>query len=113
MSQVYNETSVSPLDLIAIGEAIVIIDVRKPAARSSSGLEVPGSVWRHPFDAVNWAGAFKGRRVVVYCVHGHEVSRAVRGLLEDSGIEARLIEGGFEAWRAAGLPVVPVELSDG
>lgn len=112
MSQIDNETSVSPLDLVAEGEAIVIVDVRKPAARASSGLQIPGSIWRHPFDAVNWASAFEGRRVAVFCVHGHEVSRAVRGFLEDCGVEARLIEGGFEAWRSAGLSVAPVEPSD-
>jgi thiosulfate sulfurtransferase len=112
MSQIDNETSVSPLDLVADGEAIVIVDVRKPAARAGSGLQISGATWRHPFDAANWADAFRGRRVAVYCVHGHEVSRAVRGFLEDCGVKARLIEGGFEAWRDAGLPVEPVGMSD-
>jgi rhodanese-related sulfurtransferase len=45
-------------------------------------------------------------------VHGHEVSQAVRGFLADMGIEAMIVEGGFEAWRAADLPVAPVESAD-
>lgn len=90
----------------------LIIDVRKPMARLASGAIIPGSVWRHPFDALNWAGELRSGRVAVYCVHGHEVSQAVRGFLADKDIEAVIVEGGFEAWKAAGLPVAPVESVD-
>jgi len=112
MSQNHNQTSLSPVALVNLPDAWVVIDVRKPAARLASGSAIPGSVWRHPFNAVNWADEFRGGRVVVYCVHGHEVSQAVRGFLADMGIEAMIVEGGFEAWRAADLPVAPVESAD-
>jgi thiosulfate sulfurtransferase len=51
-------------------------------------------------------------RVAMYCVHGHEVSQAVRGFLAEMDIEAVIVEGGFEAWKAAGLPVAPLESAD-
>jgi thiosulfate sulfurtransferase len=113
MSQIHNQTSLSPFDLAALPVgATSLVDVRKPGARAASGLTIPGSVWRHPFDALNWADEFSGGRVALYCVHGHEVSQAVRGFLADMEIEAVIVEGGFEAWKAAGLPVAPVEGAD-
>lgn len=112
MSQDHNQVSLSPVVLANSPDRWVIIDVRKPVARLASGSAIAGSVWRHPFDALNWVGEFSGNRVALYCVHGHEVSRAVRGFLADMGIEAVIVEGGFEAWKAAGLPVAPVESAD-
>lgn len=112
MSQNYNQTSLSPDALADSTGGWVIIDVRKPVARLASGSAIAGAIWRHPFDALNWAGEFNGKRVALYCVHGHEVSRAVRGFLADMDIETVFVEGGFEAWKAAGLPVAPVESAD-
>lgn len=112
MSQNHNEKSVSATVLDSLRGEITVLDVRKPAARSASGLAIPGALWRHPFDAANWADEFKGMKVAVYCVHGHEVSQAVRGYLADTGIDAMLLEGGFEAWKQSGLPVGPVADAD-
>jgi rhodanese-related sulfurtransferase len=109
MSQIHKVSSVSPCGLAAASSGVVIVDVRKPAARAASGLAVPGALWRHPFAAADWANDFPGVIVAVYCVHGHEVSQAVAGYLADCNVEARVIEGGFEAWKAAGLPVEPLE----
>lgn len=89
-------------ELIKAG-AISLIDVRKEAARSESGFAIPNSSRELPFDAENWWRAYTGRRVVVYCVHGHEVSQGVCAVLKSKGIDATWLEGGFEAWREAGL----------
>ena len=79
-----------------------IIDVRKSPSRAKSGLTMPGAVWRAPFAAENWWQEFAGKRVVVFCVHGHEVGMAVAGFLNDQGVEAQYLEGGFETYREAG-----------
>ena len=94
-------------ELISVAELssaknITIIDVRKAHARGKSGLTMPGSVWCAPFSADTWWRKFSGQNVVMFCVHGHEVSMAVAGFLNDQGIEARYLEGGFEAYRAHG-----------
>lgn len=100
------QITIAATDLAAVRDSdIRIVDVRKPEARAASGCAIPDAVWKHPFNALNWAGEFLGCRVVVYCVHGHEVSLAVRGYLADQGIDAVILEGGFEAWAATGLPV--------
>jgi Fe-Mn family superoxide dismutase len=88
---------------------VLLIDVRKAPARGASGLTIPLSRYCHPFDAMNWVESLDGRSVIVFCVHGHEVSKAVCGYLRDEGVDARFLAGGFEAWRKAGLPVESVE----
>ena len=99
--------SIMPMGLADSLSSQTVIDVRKAAAFQVSGMTIAGAFRRLPFDAENWWSEFAGRRIVVFCVHGHEVSRAVCGFLEDKGIDAAVLEGGFEAWRAAGLPVQP------
>ena len=99
--------SIMPMDLADSLSSHTVIDVRKAPAFLASGMTVAGACRRLPFDAENWWSEFAGRRVVVFCVHGHEVSRAVCGFLKDKGIDATVLEGGFEAWRAAGLPLEP------
>ena len=44
-----------------------------------------------------WAGGLpKGRPLVAYCVHGHEVSQGVAKALNEAGIRAAIIEGGIK-----------------
>ena len=38
--------------------------------------------------------------VIVYCVHGHNVSQGARDFLRERGLRARIVEGGIEAWQA-------------
>ncbi len=45
-----------------------------------------------------------GRRVVVMCDVGYASSLAA-ATLRDLGVDATDLDGGFQAWRAAGLPV--------
>jgi hypothetical protein len=50
----------------------------------------------------NWATEFAGRDVVVVCQRGQKLSEGVAAWLRYQGIKAESLEGGFEAWRAAG-----------
>ena len=67
---------------------------------------LPGAVWR---DHLALAGNPEQLRpepdVVVYCMHGHNVSQLAAAALRARGITARTLRGGLEAWQAAGLPV--------
>jgi hypothetical protein len=45
------------------------------------------------------------RDVVVYCVHGHEISKNTAAALATAGVSARYLEGGIEAWQLAGGPM--------
>lgn len=79
----------------------VVIDVRP----DGNGL-IPSSVRRPAENVAEWAAEFTGKKVVVTCVHGHERSAGVAALLRSEGIEAEILEGGVEAWRDAGLPLI-------
>lgn len=90
------------------GEDIVLLDVRKPEAYRASGLAMPGAGWRDPFSVTEWASEISGNTsVVVYCVHGHEVSQGVGKILQAGGADVRVLEGGFEGWRESGGVTVP------
>jgi rhodanese-related sulfurtransferase len=85
---------------------IAILDVRRRPAFVAEPSLIPGAVWREPEEVAIWAAALnRNRAVVVYCVHGHEVSKGVVTRLRILGFEAALLEGGIEAWKAAGGPV--------
>lgn len=84
-----------------------LVDVRKPPARQASGLMIAGSV-RCLHDQVDYWGPKMTGAVVVYCVHGREVSQGVCTALRAIGVDAAYLEGGIEGWRLAGLPVVPI-----
>lgn len=79
----------------------MMIDVRKPPAFEASGRLIPGAVWRHPFDVDRWVSDISGP-VVIYCVHGHEVSQGVAAYLRARSLDAVYLEGGFERYVAAG-----------
>lgn len=96
-------------DALATLPSITLIDVRKDRAKVADPTTIRGACSRRPFAAETWWPEFAGRQVVVFCVHGHEVSQAVCGFLDDVGIEARYLEGGMAAWREAGLPTMALE----
>ena len=80
----------------------IVIDVRRRAAFAEAELMISGALWREPEDADAWAKALpRASAVVVYCVHGREVSQNACAALNAAGIAARYLEGGFEAWKAA------------
>ena len=45
-----------------------------------------------------------GKRLVLVCAQGYSSSLAAASLVE-LGVQAGDLEGGFEGWAAAGLPV--------
>jgi superoxide dismutase, Fe-Mn family len=86
--------------------AAVLLDVRRSAVYEQSDVLIPGAQWRDPGDVGTWAAQLPGdREVVVYCVYGHEVGRATAMRLLATGIRARFLRGGIDAWKAAGHPL--------
>ncbi|MCU0924538.1 MAG: rhodanese-like domain-containing protein [Hydrogenophaga sp.] len=90
-----------------IGDALVV-DVRRAGVFDQSDAMIAGAHWRDPATVGQWANELSANReVLVYCVHGHEVSRATALRLQAAGLKARYLRGGFEAWKAAALPTQP------
>jgi rhodanese-related sulfurtransferase len=100
----------------AVAEGAVLVDTRPLAQRLADG-EVPGAVviernvleWRlePSSDArLPWATSPE-LRVIVMCDEGYASSLAAASLRDLGLRHATDLEGGFQAWRAAGLPVRP------
>ena len=84
-----------------------LIDVRTAEDFAAAPRLVPGSV-RRPHEGVDdWAGAIRARSAIVICQKGRKLSEGVAAWLRHAGIAAETLEGGHEAWEAAGLPAVP------
>lgn len=82
-----------------------VFDVRRKAAIDADDHMLPAAVWRDPHDTAHLSQAWDGKRdAVIYCVHGHQVSQSVAAALRARGLNARVLRGGIEAWRAADLP---------
>jgi rhodanese-related sulfurtransferase len=84
----------------------LVLDVRRTAAFDAADDALPGALRRAPEAVAGWADDLElARPVVVYCMHGHEVSQNAAAALAVRGIAARYLEGGLEGWRAAGGPL--------
>ncbi len=81
-----------------------IVDVRRAANYAQSDDRIAGAFWRDPIGLDTWSLELDGSRpVLVYCEHGRDVSRAVALALRIRGLDARFVDGGIEACRAAGV----------
>ncbi len=81
----------------------LVVDVRRAAEFLACSDLIAGALRREPERAKDWASSLpRAAGVVVYCAHGGEVSRGVACELATLGLRARVLEGGFDAWRAAG-----------
>jgi Fe-Mn family superoxide dismutase len=104
------EPSIDPIELRAALDrgGVALLDVRKQPAYASAGRRIVGAVWRDPFAVDDWMASVPGGMpTVVYCVHGHEVSRGVRDALIAGGYDARILRGGYAAWIEAGGATEP------
>jgi rhodanese-related sulfurtransferase len=110
-------SSISPSDAAARREqGALFVDTRPEAQRHEFG-EIPGAVviernvleWRldptspHHHQAVT----AHDQAIVVFCQQGYASVLAVATLGELGLSDVHDLAGGFDAWAAAGLPIVP------
>jgi rhodanese-related sulfurtransferase len=87
---------------------LALIDVRRQPAFAENPHIIPGAIRRAAESVEEWAGELEPwRPVVVYCVHGHEVSQNAAAALAARGFDARFVAGGIVGWRDAGHPTSP------
>ncbi len=91
--------------------APLVLDVRRDSAFAASRLVIPGALRAAPqtvgSDSLPWLRHLpQGRPIVVYCVHGHEVSQGVARALLEAGYYAAYLVGGMAAWEAGALPTL-------
>ncbi|WP_374224796.1 rhodanese-like domain-containing protein [Streptomyces sp. ISL-99] len=100
----------------AAAAGALLVDIRYAALRERDGL-IPGALvverneleWRLDPQGSHRAPEATGHdlRVVVICNEGYASSLAAASLRQLGLHRATDLDGGFQAWRAAGLPVAP------
>ena len=105
----FNEISPDRLmRLIGTPTAPVVLDLRLPEDFEADPALVP-TARRASHEAIGSLPlGLAGRRVVCVCQRGHEISHGAAAMLRAGGAAAEALEGGAVAWRAAGLPMVPM-----
>ena len=105
----------------AVRGGALLVDVRDDAIRTTAGT-VPGAV-HVPLSVLYWrldptspwcdpALSDQERQVIVMCSHGFASSLAAATLRELGFARATDLNGGFEGWRDAGLPVDPPRVAE-
>ncbi|MEY9474578.1 rhodanese-related sulfurtransferase [Bradyrhizobium yuanmingense] len=92
--------------LIGTANAPVLIDVRTEQDFAADRRLIPGSIKLGHDNVADWGGAFAGRRAVVSCLRGEKLAQGTAAWLRQLGAQAETLEGGFEGWKAAKLPLV-------
>jgi len=98
----------------AISGGAVLVDIRSESQRAADGV-VPDAIW-FARNVLEWrcdpsCEAYDDRvggvdrHVIVMCDEGYQSSLAAATLQQLGFARATDIIGGFQAWRAAGLPV--------
>jgi rhodanese-related sulfurtransferase len=99
------EISVAQLSrIIGLPGAPMLVDVRPCDDRDTGRHLLPTARQMESQTVSTWAHTFSGRRVIVYCRDGGDVSQGTAAWLRQAGIDAQTLEGGFEAWRKADQP---------
>jgi rhodanese-related sulfurtransferase len=88
---------------IGRANAPFVIDVRRKQAFDADPRMIASATWRDPFAIGDWLKFLpRHRDIVVYCVHGHEISKNACAAIVAAGLTAHVLEGGIEAWTASG-----------
>lgn len=88
---------------VGTARAPSVIDVRRSRAIEASGRIIAAARWREHTSAHAWAAELhRDDDVVVYCVHGHNVSQGVAAMLRSQGYRARALRDGLDGYTQAG-----------
>ncbi|MEL6747992.1 MAG: rhodanese-like domain-containing protein [Pseudomonadota bacterium] len=114
-----------------------LLDVRRRSAVLADPVTIPGAAVCDPALAGHWLGRLASADdaspndaspdvpsrddagpvdpntvIVVFCVHGHEVSQGVAQLCARLGHRVHVLSGGLAGWQQAGHPTVPIPSED-
>jgi rhodanese-related sulfurtransferase len=85
----------------------VLVDVRGQNDFEADPHLIPSSTRYASNKLEDHAEGNGGKSAIVICQQGSSLSQGATALLRDQGVPAEVLEGGFEAWRQARLPLVP------
>ena len=83
-----------------------LIDVRRAEDFAAASDMLAGAERGDPALIDQWIGQVDATRpVIVYCVKGQDIGRSTALSLRARGFDVRYLNGGIDAWRAAGKPL--------
>jgi rhodanese-related sulfurtransferase len=103
-------TTISPEKLsrlIGTANTPALIDVRTDEDFAADPRLIPGAVRRDHEDVAHWGEDYADRPSIVVCLRGQKLAQGTAAWLRHLHASAETLEGGFEGWKAAGLPLVP------
>ena len=103
-------TTISPdklSKLIGTANTPALIDVRTDEDFTADPRLIPGAIRRNHEAAADWGEEFSGRPAIVICLRGQKLAQGTAAWLRHLDVPAEALEGGFEGWKAAKLPLVP------
>jgi len=99
-----------------LAQGALLVDIRTESDRAVEG-EIPGAIvidrtvleWRLDPTSPSRLDQAKDHqiRVIVVCAEGYSSSLAAASLQDIGLVNATDLIGGFESWKAAGLPIKP------
>ena len=95
--------------LVGTPKCPALLDVRTEEDFSADPRLIPSSQRRSHDDPSRWSGELQGRSAIVVCEKGRKLSQGVAAWLRLCGVAAESLEGGFLAWKEAGLPLLRAE----
>jgi rhodanese-related sulfurtransferase len=93
--------------LIGTPHCPVLIDVRTDDDFAADPSLIPGAIRRRAADAPTWSLDYTGRSVITVCLRGEKLAQGTAAWLRHARSDAETLEGGFEGWKSARLPLVP------
>jgi rhodanese-related sulfurtransferase len=85
----------------------VFVDIRAEADFAKDPRLVPGALRRDHAAVAQWGPDFAGQSAIVICEKGGHPGQGIAAWLRHAGVRAQTLEGGYAAWAAEGLPLVP------
>jgi rhodanese-related sulfurtransferase len=92
--------------LIGTPRCPALLDVRPDEDFAADPRLIPGAIRRDAASVSDWAPKFVGRSAIVVCQKGHVLSQGVAAWLRHAGAAADILEGGYQAWGKADLPLI-------
>lgn len=88
----------------------LVVDVRTDDDFSAFPQLIPSSIKYPALSVSDWAGRIPDRPIVVLCDRGLKLSQGAAAWLRLSNTSGvQVLTGGFQAWRAAGLPLLAAD----
>ena len=93
--------------LIGTASAPALVDVRIDDHFAADPRLIPGAIRHSHEDVAHWGDHYADQSAIVICLRGQKLAQGTAAWLRHANVAAETLEGGFEAWKAAKLPLVP------